>query len=83
MPSPREQAEAIAALVMDEFSRSGTLPGPLLRSMQTAACRRTGAIVPLDQVAAQVGPRLADMAREWTQRMLAAVDAGADPERVE
>lgn len=73
-PTQREQAELTALRVLDEYQRTGALPGPLIRHMQASAWRN-GRVLTEEQVARS--------AREWADRMLAAVDAGAHPESVE
>ena len=73
MPTLREQAEVGALRVRDEYARTGTLPAGLIRQMQAHAVRH-GRVLTYDQVERE--------AREWFERVLAAVDAGADPEEV-
>ena len=73
--TPRDHAELVTRQVVAEFVRSGTLPGPLVRSIQAAAWR-SGRVLTAEQVEVQ--------ARGWVERMLAAtVDGDGDAERVE
>lgn len=68
----REQAERTARRVLDEYAKSGALPGPLLRNIQAAHVRRTGHIPTFAEVEREV--------RAWADKWLAEIDKGADPE---
>lgn len=70
--SRSEQAERTTRRVLEEFQRSGALPGPLLRSIQAQYVRRTGFIPTVAEVERQ--------ARLWVDRWLEQIDKGADPE---
>ena len=73
MPTLREQAELGALRVLDEFQRTGTLPRAVLDRMQSHAWGQ-GRALTAEQVERE--------ARQWMERLLAGVDAGADPEEV-
>lgn len=73
MSTLREQAERTTKAILDEYQKSGALPGPLVRSIQAQHVRRTGEI-----------PKYAEVEREaraWVDRWLAEIDAGAKPSR--
>lgn len=70
--SQREQAERMARRVLDEYEASGTLPGPLVRSIQAKHVKRTGHIPTYAEVERQV--------RDWVNRWMAELDQGANPE---
>lgn len=70
--SQRQQAEATTRRILDEYQRSGILPGPLIRSIQTSYVRRTGRIPAYAEVETA--------ARAWVDRWLSEIDKGANPE---
>lgn len=72
MPSLSEQAERTTRRVLDEFHKSGALPGPLVRSIQASHVRRTGHI--------PTSAEVERVAREWVGRWLQQIDKGASPE---
>lgn len=63
----------MARRVLDEYQTSGALPGPLIRTIQTAHVRRTGHIPTYAEVERHV--------RAWADQWLAEIDKGASPER--
>ena len=71
MPSLREQAELTALRVCAGYRQTRSLPSPFSRWL------RVERGVCVDRVTPELVERFA---REWSERMLAVVDAGGDPE---
>lgn len=67
MSSERQRAAQLAQLIVDEHRRSGILPPVLVREIQAAHVRRTGDILPAEQVERE--------ARAYAERICAEVDA--------
>jgi len=65
--SDRERAAFVAQLIVDEFRRSGFVPAELVRDIQANHVRRTGDILPAEQVERE--------ARVWAERICAQVVA--------
>lgn len=65
--SDRERAAFVAQLIVDEFRRSGFVPAELVRDIQANHVRRTGDILPAEQVERE--------ARAWAERICAEADA--------